>query len=154
MVDYNFRVMNISESGDSIDLNDNYALDTSSTSDVARCFDETLIAVGNNCWYCTNHREAYVVKFQPDVVGIQDPNSEYVAIQAFPNPAGKNISLSFSSAVNNLCLYSTSGKLLQEFNGLHKSKFDLDVSNLSSGIYFISAASGNKIYRGKILVAH
>ncbi|HUM46257.1 MAG TPA: T9SS type A sorting domain-containing protein [Chitinophagales bacterium] len=156
MVDYNFRVMNISESGDSIDLNDDYALDSSSTSDVARCFDETLIAVGNNCWYCTNHREAYVVKFQPSVVGIEEihSNSEYAAIHTFPNPSGKNIALSFSSAVNNICLFSTSGKLLQEFGGFHKSKFDLDVSNLSSGMYFISATSGDNTYRGKILVVH
>jgi len=72
----------------------------------------------------------------------------------YPNPAPRQVILNFPSLVESFSLYSINGKLLRLFNHVHQSKFDLDVSDLSSGMYFITASSGNKIYRGKILVEH
>lgn len=86
-------------------------------------------------------------------VGMQEVSSD-LSISVYPNPVDKNASLNFQSPIESLTLFSTDGKLLQQLNHLHQSKLDLDVSALSSGMYFIEASSNNKIYRGKILVSH
>ncbi|MBK9730386.1 MAG: T9SS type A sorting domain-containing protein [Chitinophagaceae bacterium] len=70
----------------------------------------------------------------------------------FPIPANSKLSVEFSNLIESLSIFSINGTHLQVFNHLHKSKFELDVSELSSGMYFITASSKNKIYRGKFLV--
>ncbi|MBA3646957.1 MAG: T9SS type A sorting domain-containing protein [Chitinophagales bacterium] len=156
VVSNDFRFMDLTENGDSIDMNDDYSNSTSAISEVAKCFDETLIAVGTNCINCTDHSEAYVVKFQSNVVGIEELhlNSEEAAIHVFSNPCYKKVTLIFSSPIQSLRIFSTDGKLFGQFDNIGESKYQLDVSGLKNDMYFIEAYSNHKVQRGKILVAH
>lgn len=70
-----------------------------------------------------------------NTVGIAPPDNQSANI--YPNPAKDMISVTTQSAVNSFQLHDISGKLLLE-RLVNKSNFNIDVSSLNSGFYFIS----------------
>lgn len=76
-------------------------------------------------------------RFPP--LSVNDPVKSYFNL--FPNPASTSITISSETLkVDNLLIYNTQGELLQTVKGNNI----IDVSSLSSGIYFVKVISEEK----------
>lgn len=64
----------------------------------------------------------------------------------YPNPATSNITIASSTNKNveNIKVYSILGKTLINQSANNSSKYELDISNLITGIYFIEVTTENK----------
>jgi hypothetical protein len=91
--------------------------------------------------------------------GVNEFNSNISALQNYPNPASNNTMISYSlkeTANVNLTVYDIAGKKLSDLSqgiqsaGNHNVK--LDVSNLSSGMYFYTIIAGDNKMTSKITV--
>jgi hypothetical protein len=77
--------------------------------------------------------------------------SEKLELNIYPNPTSKNINISVSE--NNLkeyrwVIYNDLGSIVNQSRTIKKSNIvneKIDVSNLNSGVYFISFISGEKV---------
>lgn len=155
LVDNNFRFLNVKEDGEAGGVNENYTLETSVSYDAIACMDESMIVAGTNCAGCSNHREVYIVKVSPSVVGIDDDYSTIfkdAGIRLFPIPADSKLSVEVPSPIESITFFSVSGNVSKMFNNLQGSIFELDISDLANGMYLVSAFSNDNIYRGKLLV--
>lgn len=65
------------------------------------------------------------------------------AFEIYPNPASAQLKIKLTSP-NNLKVYSISGNLLDEYEGI--TTLDLDISNYSKGIYYL-CINGSKMVR-------
>ena len=84
-------------------------------------------------------------------VSIKDNN--YSELTCYPNPADKLIKIEFglNHNISEISIYGISGTKINEFS-ISDKNISIDVSNLPTGIYFISAKDNNgRIYRGKFV---
>jgi len=72
----------------------------------------------------------------------------------FPNPAKSNISVLLSNSANlqKIDIYSILGDKIISQKNLNQVKTTIDVSHLSSGIYFIRAKVDDKIMTKKLII--
>ena len=87
--------------------------------------------------------------------GIRD--IELNKFQLYPNPANKELTISFETEDSDeykVILYSTLGKILFEERAITTLRYKntLDVSMLASGIYFIEVSSEKGKVLGKVTV--
>ena len=75
-------------------------------------------------------------------------------VDIYPNPATSNITISLSDdkTIQKVEVYSILGDKIITQNGLNTSKINVDVSNLSAGIYFIKAKADHKILSKKLII--
>lgn len=64
-------------------------------------------------------------------------------VTIYPNPAVNQVTISTSQKVSSIELYSTSGKLVLEQNGLNTNHWDLDMQHKIPGIYFLKVKFQN-----------
>lgn len=69
-----------------------------------------------------------------------DFTGENMAINIYPNPASSLISFTNSSLIESIEIYNLSGKLLLQFN---KNRDDVNVSQLSNGMYLVKIKTQN-----------
>lgn len=91
---------------------------------------------------------------------VNENNSLLTGVRNYPNPAKDNTAINYSLKENSnvqLSLFDIVGKNILELNqGIQSSgnhNLNLDVSSLSSGIYFYTISAGNSKMTGKISVA-
>ncbi len=72
------------------------------------------------------------------------------SILVYPNPTKGNVTISCNNSINSVQLYDVQGRLLQT-NLVNESKTTIDISNQSSGIYFIKVLSDKGIVIQKIV---
>ena len=72
----------------------------------------------------------------------------------FPNPAKSNISILLSNRSNlqKIEIYSILGDKIISQKNLNRAKTTIDISHLSSGIYFIRAKVDDKIMTKKLII--
>jgi hypothetical protein len=76
------------------------------------------------------------------LVGLQD-NQSSSNFSVSPNPVSDILTVSSSTLVRNYQLSDITGKLLLQKNLINASNFDIDISDLPLGSYFISLNSEN-----------
>ncbi|MCD4791695.1 MAG: T9SS type A sorting domain-containing protein [Bacteroidales bacterium] len=93
-----------------------------------------------------------IVPFKPTTISEIKNNTKYITI--YPNPANKNIIINSSDKfLNNVNITDISGKEVHSFitNNKHK-KIHIDITSLSSGIYFVNIITDTGIITRKISV--
>ncbi len=89
-------------------------------------------------------------------VGIKENQNSNKLIRVFPNPASSQINFQFVGDLSNgektIIIFDALSKKVMELNTIQAELNSIDVSHLSSGIYFYIIESGNKIYQGKFSV--
>ena len=140
-------------------------------------YDEPTIYIGASIapvladanYTCTNGVQTVVVEepitgngflYQEDVIpaefltvdcsalSIKKHKTKINAIDVFPNPASKTINISGKQTINKVTIYSVSGALISSLvNSENQNIFNIDVSNLSHGMYFLKATTelGNSV---------
>lgn len=85
-------------------------------------------------------------------VGVTEPK-EISDFKIFPQPAHGYVNIQFEKSTSaNLVLYSILGKKIMEAEIKNASQFQLDVSNLETGYYFVDLQLNDGIIRKKIIV--
>ncbi len=85
----------------------------------------------------------------PLYVGIEDIANEEISI--FPNPANDVVCISSSVEMNRIQLITTSGQLIWE-QDIAERKYNLNVSGLETGIYFVKIYSDKGISTQKMII--
>ncbi len=95
---------------------------------------------------------------EPDGNGDDDPNSvELISstdeIRLFPNPVQSNVTVSTPehTAITQIEIVSLTGALIQSLSGNFSGDFNLNLSSLSSGVYFIRLQSPTRRYTEKFI---
>jgi len=87
-------------------------------------------------------------------LGINQPQHPSYQISVYPNPSGELIKIYFPhGAEYAVTIADITGRTVSSAGNI-KSAFEFDCRKLSAGSYFISAVSGNKVYREKFEVIH
>lgn len=75
------------------------------------------------------------------------------SLSLFPNPANENISFTFETPMNNgrLKILSPSGQLIKEENNINGNIANVNVSDISAGIYFVELDNSGTISRLKFI---
>ncbi len=76
-----------------------------------------------------------------------------VGFEIYPNPASDFTSInSYRNPIEEVKLFDITGKLLQDIHVANESKtVQLNVSDLSKGVYFVSVKTGSLLYRQKLV---
>ena len=85
---------------------------------------------------------------------VQDPENNLISsITVFPNPANDFIQINMDANVGalNFCIFDATGKLVFS-QRLLSSSSKIDLSNLSSGAYFIQMANDKGVFNEKIII--
>lgn len=86
----------------------------------------------------SNNFNTFLARFDPETVGIE--NSDLSSFSVFPNPASSLLFIEVGEKANypiNVALQTLTGQVIKTFN-LNEKQGSIDVSALSSGIYFLS----------------
>ena len=91
---------------------------------------------------------------ESSVLSVDDFTRENIDLVVFPNPAKSNISVLLSNSANlqKIDIYSILGDKIISQKNLNQVKTTIDVSHLSSGIYFIRAKVDDKIMTKKLII--
>ncbi len=96
------------------------------------------------------------VQFESQPTGIKPVLLANNSILIYPNPASNQLTINCDQlSINEIRLANVLGQTLIEktyADGISGLKENIDVSNLSSGLYFITITSGNTTSTGKIMV--
>ncbi len=95
----------------------------------------------------TNRFKLRVVKTE-EVSGVSPDNVK--AISFIPNPATDNIRVVSSEYINQLCLYNVQGDLIS-IHSVNDREYNLNISNLSKGVYTIRVSS-NSVTMSEVIV--
>ena len=122
-----------------------------------------------NWWGLDYQHNTYIAElgntFSADTCIITPPlsvnktNKSLNSIKVYPNPSNKSVTVEWQNNQSNIIkvtLVNLVGQTIFEKNNLqNKNQLNIDVSNLSNGIYFIRLTNQlNQSYNEKIIVAH
>ena len=88
------------------------------------------------------------------VLGVSD-NTISDAVALYPNPATNEVFISISDKTFNtfdVTIANSLGQILERKTNIDKSQTSLNVSNYTSGIYFITIKAGESIATKKLVV--
>lgn len=88
------------------------------------------------------------------VVGVEQNRTAHQSITIYPNPASSKVAIKLNSRYDDLSivLYNQLGQVQIKERYFDIREIELDVDNLSDGVYYISITSGNLNYQKKILI--
>ncbi|MCK9422429.1 MAG: T9SS type A sorting domain-containing protein [Bacteroidales bacterium] len=110
-------------------------------------------------WFFSSNSNGVISLLGPDIpVGIFTPQEASKGLAAFPNPAGENIYIGFNDTGNSknsdisLEILNLSGQILfhKKFISVSTPLF-VDISDFSTGMYFIKLNTGQQIITGKFI---
>lgn len=87
-------------------------------------------------------------------VGLNELRGNEKKFQISPNPVSEKVLIQISEETNypiDIYFYNTLGKLLK-ISSLLSNKFEIDVTDLPSDIYFVKCSINNSIYSEKLLI--
>ena len=95
-----------------------------------------------------------IIANESSVLSADDFIRENIDLVVFPNPAKSNISILLSNRSNlqKIEIYSILGDKIISQKNLNRAKTTIDISHLSSGIYFIRAKVDDKIMTKKLII--
>lgn len=72
----------------------------------------------------------------------------------YPNPATDVVHFEFSEAIERISIYSIGGQLVYERNNLSDKSHQVDLGQISSGIYSVQVFRKGELLSGKLVVIH
>ncbi|MFW5657802.1 MAG: alpha-amylase family glycosyl hydrolase, partial [Bacteroidota bacterium] len=85
-------------------------------------------------------------------VGIREYKSEGFSLRIFPNPAGENVSIASAQSIDEIEIFSLSGKkVFHRVFSQDQNERQISLKQLRQGLYFIRCRSGNQIITGKMV---
>ncbi|MFZ4399322.1 MAG: T9SS type A sorting domain-containing protein [Bacteroidales bacterium] len=75
-------------------------------------------------------------------------------IKFYPNPTSGKITVEIEGKINEIFLFDIAGKLMAKFNSKNESSIEIDLSNYSTGIYFLKFNDNLQWFTGKIILNH
>lgn len=109
----------------------------------------TYMPHGNSVLYVDN------LNFDELITGVAEPETERL-FSLYPNPASQSIVISHQSIVNGMCelnIYNATGQLVYSAI-LCNNKQQVDLSNLSSGVYTAELHTSSEIQKQKLIIQH
>lgn len=91
----------------------------------------------------------YWVVFLDNLLSTPDIDEDMFRI--YPNPVVDILEIDLNLPITKYAIISSSGTLIKESNVVEESKFSLDLSGLSSGVYYISLSTANGKVTKKII---
>ncbi|MGV6861914.1 MAG: LamG-like jellyroll fold domain-containing protein [Putridiphycobacter sp.] len=69
------------------------------------------------------------------------------SLHIYPNPANSILNIEFSGTVENsqILIFDLSGKIVKSFNSFSGDKFQIEVSDLMEGVYYIQVINNNTV---------
>jgi hypothetical protein len=77
-------------------------------------------------------------------------NNILLGFSMYPNPAANSLNISAKEAIQNATIYNVLGKKVMSLN-INKSSESIDISNLTSGIYFLKYNVNDKVGTAKFI---
>ncbi len=96
--------------------------------------------------YSVDYYSIEVLPVDPSCgVGIQEKLT--AKFKLFPNPVAESFTINGLEGldINSISITNTKGKILNSFENINGSSFDMNVANLDAGIYFVHVAHGVSI---------
>ncbi|MCX7551387.1 peptidoglycan DD-metalloendopeptidase family protein [Xanthomarina sp. F2636L] len=90
-------------------------------------------------WEVTYAGETVTHTFNIGALSVDDEVLEPITI--FPNPTRHSISIKTTKVLESASVYDISGKLIKSVNFNETSAYNIDISNVSKGLYFLSVVS-------------
>ncbi len=90
----------------------------------------------------------------PPTLGVNELNNAFPDVKIFPNPASSKITLdlsSISSPISQIRMMDMNGKTVRSARFIGGVEY-LDVSGMTSGLYFLEFIIDNKVYYSKIMI--
>lgn len=110
------------------------------------------ISVGKNLPTATLTTSIYLDNFKltltPTTTGIKSVNANF-NVQIYPNPTKDVAQINCTDGIDEVCLYSVAGSLLNKVQ-VGANSHILDISSLANGIYFISVKNNKGVVNTKI----
>jgi len=79
--------------------------------------------------------------------------NDQIQISAFPNPASKYINVKSNVIAQKMSIYSLGGSLIQEKSEIQSREVQIDVSNISDGLYILNVIVEGKSFSNKFFVS-
>ncbi len=96
--------------------------------------------------------------FKTPVSKVNSAPGENLTASVYPNPVTSNATISYSSSSNEkaiLTLHDELGRIVTPaYRNVGSEQLNIDCATLSSGTYYYSLQTGEKMLRGKIVVSH
>jgi hypothetical protein len=93
----------------------------------------------------------FLIKLQENIVsGVQNEMVTQQQTVLYPSLTNNFVFIDAGNVSGSIFIFTTEGKLVKEVP-TSKGKVSIDVSGLSSGIYFARCFSGEKIFTGKFI---
>ncbi|RLD62119.1 MAG: hypothetical protein DRI95_13445, partial [Bacteroidetes bacterium] len=80
---------------------------------------------------------------------IDEPSTILEENTIYPNPTKGKISIKLNE-IQSVDIMSLQGKIIKSKTNIHKGS-EIDLSNLTNGIYFLRIKAENKVYYSKVL---
>ncbi|WP_347173229.1 ELWxxDGT repeat protein [Polaribacter uvawellassae] len=117
-----------------------------------------LTIFGNDLYFAAtssvNGRELF--KLNNAVLDVENHSLEAVnlKIDLYPNPATNNITVSLKNnvSIDRVILYNLLGKQVFQKNNNNTSLININISNISSGIYIVKVISGKNTFTNKLII--
>ena len=79
--------------------------------------------------------------------------NDQIQISAFPNPASKYIKVKSNVIAQKMSIFSLGGSLIQEKTEIQSKEVQIDVSNISDGLYILNVIVDGKSFSNKFFVS-
>lgn len=88
-----------------------------------------------------------------NLTGVSSTSSNENRFIVFPNPTNGETEIMFNRSVNNITIrvFNVTGQKIVEKINVSGSRFNIDISNQTSGVYFIEIISDDNVQRGKLI---
>jgi hypothetical protein len=70
-------------------------------------------------------------------VGINNYSDNINSIELYPNPTSSSLTIESGYRLKQITLFTTAGRTIKTISNIHSSTFNVDLSDLSAGIYFL-----------------
>ena len=76
------------------------------------------------------------VQVREGILSVGDMDSHF-SLKTYPNPAIEKVFIESAMPISRITLFDAQGRIMFEKTGLQQAKFDINISNLPGGIYFL-----------------
>lgn len=116
----------------------------------------STLAIANDTLISNNlaHAEGYLAKLEVPTTGITSVDNSSSKIIVAPNPNDGNFSIAFSNFINKgvIEIYNLFGENVFKENINSSMTKEINLKNISAGIYFAKVYDGNNVYCKKLIV--
>lgn len=118
-------------------------------------YDTTLVLMRNFLQHYVCNDPLVCGYTTPLGVGVDEVATAQLQLDVYPNPSNGEVNITlegFDLGTTQLTITDATGRVAQEFNGLTTSTVNLNYGTLSSGIYFVTASSGDRRIATRLVI--